>query len=260
MITPKVVLLCGGLGTRLREETEYRPKPMVEVGGRPIIWHLMKIHAQQGFSEFVLALGYKGNAFREYFLNYEAMNSDFTVTLGPRTNVHLHDAHGETGYRVTLAETGAETMTGGRIRRCARYLDGTFLATYGDGLADIDLRKLWQFHRSHGKLATVTVARPRSRFGLIEIDERGQVQRFTEKPVMDNWVNIGFFVFEPKVLEYLGGGDSCILEREPLERLAAEGQLCAYQHDGFFFAMDTYREYKELNEIWASGQAPWKIW
>jgi glucose-1-phosphate cytidylyltransferase len=255
----KVVLLCGGLGTRLREETEYRPKPMVEVGGRPILWHLMKIYAQQGFDEFVLALGYRGNVIREYFLNYEAMNSDFTVTLGQQA-ITLHDAHLESGYKVTLAETGAETMTGGRIKRVKRHLgDTTFMATYGDGLADIDLRALLAFHKAHGKLATVTVVKPRSRYGIIEVSDEAAVQSFAEKPVMDDWVNMGFFVFEPQVLDYLEG-DGTILEREPLERLAADGQLNAYRHEGFFFAMDTYREYKELNDIWATGKAPWKNW
>jgi glucose-1-phosphate cytidylyltransferase len=258
-MSPKVVLLCGGLGTRLREETEYRPKPMVEVGGRPILWHLMKVYAQQGFNDFVLALGYRGNVIREYFLNYEAMNSDFTVTLGQQA-VNLHDAHGEAGYQVTLAETGPETMTGGRIKRVGRHLGGrTFMATYGDGLADIDLQKLLAFHRAHGKLATVTVVKPRSRFGIIEVSDDARVLSFAEKPVMDSWVNMGFFVFEPEVLEYLDG-DACVLEREPLERLAADGQLNAYRHEGFFFAMDTYREYKELNDIWSSGHAPWKNW
>lgn len=257
----KVAILCGGLGTRLREETEFRPKPMVEVGQRPILWHIMKTYSHFGFREFVLCLGYRGNVIRDYFLNYEAMNTDFTVCLGERHQISFHEPHKEQDFCVTLVDTGLETMTGGRIKRVTRYLDeDAFMVTYGDGLADVDLRGLLDFHKSHGKLATVTAVRPISRFGLIDVDEkREQVVRFTEKPVIDGWISAGFFVFNRRVLEYLTG-DDCVLEREPLERLALDGQLMAYRHEGFFFAMDTYREYKALNEMWASGKAPWKVW
>lgn len=256
----KVVILCGGLGTRLREETEYRPKPMVDVGGRPILWHIMKTYAHYKFTDFVLALGYRGTFIKEYFLNYEAMNNDFTIGLGPKEGMEFHDAHTEVGYKVTLSDTGADTMTGGRIKRLSRYVQNeTFMATYGDGLMDIDLGKLMAFHRSHGKLATVTVVRPRSRFGIIDVSPENAVQSFAEKPVVGDWVNAGYFIFEPQVLDYIDN-DATILEREPLERLAREGQLMAYRHDGFFYAMDTYREYKELNELWSTGQAPWKVW
>ena len=256
----KVVVLCGGLGTRLREETEFRPKPMVEIGGRPILWHIMKLYAHSGFREFVLCLGYRGNMIKEYFLNYEAMNNDFTICLGRHSQIQYHDVHTEQGFQVTLADTGLSTMTGGRLKRVRKYVNGsTFMMTYGDGLADIDLHRLVEFHKSHGKLATVTTVTPTSRFGIVEISGSGQVEKFIEKPRTDGSASAGFFVFEPGIFDYLGG-DDCVLEREPLERLAAEGELMAYRHSGFFFAMDTYREYEQLNQLWAKKQAPWKVW
>jgi glucose-1-phosphate cytidylyltransferase len=255
-----MVILCGGLGTRLREETEFRPKPMVEIGGRPILWHIMKLCAHSGFREFVLCLGYRGNMIKEYFLNYQAMNSDFTVDLRcPQEIVH-HGTHQEQDFRVTLADTGLDTMTGGRVKRIERYIEGDeFMVTYGDGLADLDLGRLLAFHRAHGKLATVTTVHPLSRFGLLELSGE-RVASFVEKPQVNGWASAGFFVFHRRVFDYLAGGDACVLEREPLERLAAEGQLMAYRHEGFFFAMDTYREYLHLNELWACGEAPWMVW
>ena len=230
----KVVILCGGQGTRLREETEFRPKPMVEIGGRPVLWHIMKLYAWHGFHDFLLCLGYRGNIIREYFLNYQAMNRDFTINLG-RREIQYHDNHREEDFSVTLAETGEDTMTGGRLKRVARYLndDDLFLLTYGDGLSDVDLNKLVGFHRAHGKLATVTVVRPVSRFGVVHVAADGHVDAFAEKPQSEGWINSGFFVFDRRVLDYLGG-DDCILEREPLERLAKENQLVAFHHDGFF--------------------------
>jgi glucose-1-phosphate cytidylyltransferase len=255
----KVVILCGGLGTRLREETEFRPKPLVDVGGRPILWHIMKWYGHQGFKEFILCLGYKGNMIKEYFLNYEAMNNDFTIGLGKASEIRFNGHHQEQDYQVTLADTGQDTMTGGRLARVSQYLPGgTFMLTYGDGLADVDLRKLVAFHRSHGKLATVTTFRPVSRFGILDINKQNQVLNFIEKPKSDAWASAGFFVFEPAVFNYLGG-QGCTLEKEPLERLAAEGQLMAYHHEGFFQAMDTYREYQFLNDLWQSGEAPWAV-
>ena len=234
----KAIILCGGQGTRLREETEFRPKPMVEVG----------------------RLGYRSQFIKEYFLNYEAMNNDFTIGLGSRKEVEYHGQHEESDFRVTLADTGQETMTGGRIQRVRQYVDDqTFLVTYGDGLSDVDITKLLAFHKSHGKLATVTTVRYVSRFGLLEVDADRQVTAFAEKPKLDTWVNAGYFVFERGVFDYLEG-DECILERRPFERLAAASQLMAYRHDGFFFAMDTYRDYQQLNQLWDSGEAPWKIW
>jgi glucose-1-phosphate cytidylyltransferase len=257
----KVILLCGGQGTRLREETEYRPKPMVEIGGRPIVWHIMKSYAHYGHAHFVLCLGYKGNQIKDYFLNYEAMNSDITLTLGQLRAVAYHDQHHEQEFNVTLADTGQDTMTGGRLLRVQRFIkDDHFMLTYGDGLANVDIDKLLDFHYGHGKKATLTTVRPTSRYGVIGLDRRGAVAQFNEKPVLDSWINAGFFVFHRSVLEYLDGGDECVLERKPLERLAADGQLMAYRHEGFFYAMDTYREYQHLNELWNSGAAPWKVW
>lgn len=253
----KVVILCGGQGTRLREETEFRPKPMVEVGGRPILWHIMKLYAAYGFREFVLCLGYRGNMIREYFLNYHAMNRDFTINLG-RQAIEYHGNHNEEDFSVTLAETGENTMTGGRLKRVSRYLqDDLFLLTYGDGIADVDISKLVEFHRAHGKLATVTVVRPVSRFGVVHLGDRNCVEAFAEKPQSEGWISAGFFVCNRRVLDYLSG-DDCTLEREPLERLARQGELVAFEHEGFFQAMDTYREYRLLNDLWDSGKAPWR--
>lgn len=256
----KVVVLCGGLGTRLREETEYRPKPMVEIGGHPILWHIMKLYAYRGFTDFVLCLGYRGNMIKEYFLNYEAMNNDFTICLGQKSEIQYNALHQEQGFRVTLADTGLATMTGGRLQRIEKYIDSDiFMLTYGDGLADLDLRKLLDFHYHHGKLATVTAVLPPSRYGVLQINNSGQVDKFLEKPRTESFASAGFFVFSRGIFDYLGG-DDCVLENEPLERLAADGQLMAYQHEGFFYAMDTYREYQLLNELWANNRAPWRVW
>jgi glucose-1-phosphate cytidylyltransferase len=258
----KVVILCGGQGTRLREETEYRPKPLVPVGEKPIVWHIMKLFSHAGLRDFVLCLGYRGNMIKEYFLNYEAMNNDFTICLGKQHAIEYHDAHDEQDFHVCLADTGQETMTGGRLKRVARYVDtDTFMLTYGDGVADVDIPALLAFHHAHGKLATVTTVRPPSRFGVLDLEDDGRVLRFAEKPQLQGWASAGFFVFSRKVFDYLADeGDDCILERRPLERLAADGQLMAFRHEGFFFAMDTFREYQYLNELWARGEAPWKIW
>lgn len=256
----KVVILCGGLGTRLREETEFRPKPMVEIGGRPILWHIMKLYAHHGFRDFVLCLGYRGQTIKEYFLNYEAMNNDFTMCLGQRSQIHFHDHHKEEGFRVTLADTGVNSMTGGRIRRVERYIDDDlFLLTYGDGVSNVDIRDVVEFHKSHGKIATVTTVSPVSRFGMLDLSENSSVERFTEKPKTDGWMSAGFFVLDRRVFDYLDN-DQCIFERGPMERLATDGQLMAYRHDGFFYAMDTYREYQHLNELWNAGTAPWVVW
>lgn len=256
----KVVILCGGLGTRLREETEFRPKPMVEVGGKPILWHIMKLYAHYGLRDFVLCLGYRGSTIKEYFLNYEAMNNDFSICLGQSSQIRYHGNHAEQGFNVTLAETGLESMTGGRIRRIQKYIpDDTFLLTYGDGVSDVDIGRLLEYHRNHGKIATVTTVMPISRFGMVELADGNRVVKFTEKPKSDGWMNAGFFVFNRKFFDYLDG-DDCILEREPMERLAADKELMAYRHEGFFYAMDTYREYQHLNELWNRNTAPWKVW
>lgn len=254
----KAVLLAGGLGTRLREETEFRPKPMVEVGGKPILWHIMKTFANYGVVDFVVCIGYKGDVIRDYFLAYEARNNDFTITLGASHEIEFHDQHLESDWRVTVADTGEATQTGGRVKRVERYLNGRFMVTYGDGLADIDIGRLLAFHESHGRLATVTIVQPLSRFGVLDVDGVGRVNQFREKPQVDGWVNAGFFVFEPEVLTYLCS-DEDILEQAPLEALAADGQLMAFRHEGFWQPMDTYREAKLLNDLWAIG-APWKVW
>lgn len=256
----KTVILCGGQGTRLREETEFRPKPLVEVGSRPILWHIMKHYQHFGFADFVLCLGYRGGMIKDYFLNYEAHANDFSIRLGARHEVEYHSAHDEGDFRVTCAETGLETMTGGRLKRIARYLGSEpFFLTYGDGLSDVDIRRTLDFHRAHGKLATVTIVRAPSRFGTVSVEANGAVSRFVEKPLQDSWVSAGFFVLESQVLDLIAD-DGTTFEREPLETLAREGQLMAYRHDGVFLAIDTYREYLLANEAWKSGAAPWKVW
>jgi glucose-1-phosphate cytidylyltransferase len=245
----------------LREETEFRPKPLVEIGGRPILWHIMKVFGEQGLRDFVLCLGYKGNLIKEYFLNYEAMNNDVEVRLGSRASLTFLGEHEEQDYAVKLVDTGASAQTGARVKRVERFLEGPrFMVTYGDGLANVDIAKLHAFHEAHGKLATVTTVRVPGRFGVIEADAAGRVMRFREKPAGDAWISAGFFVFERAVLDYLERDDDCILERGPLERLAADGQLMTYRHEGEFFPMDTYRDHQALNELWNAGNAPWKIW
>ena len=254
----KVVLLAGGLGTRLREETEYRPKPMVEIGGKPIIWHIMRNFAHFGCSEFVIATGYRGEVIVDYFLNFRGRSQDFTVSLGSgEVDYHLDDVS-DTDWTVTVTDTGKDTMTGGRVKRAARYTEGRFMVTYGDGLADVNIDQLLAFHESHGRLATVTTTRPSTRFGVLDLGPEGVVERFREKPQADGHVNAGFFVFEPEVLDYLD--HECVLEREPLERLAADRQLMAYEHTGFWQPMDTFREFQMLNEMWDAGDAPWRLW
>jgi len=255
----RAVILAGGMGTRLREETEFRPKPMVEVGGRPILWHIMKNLAQQGLNDFVVCLGYKGDQIRDFFLNYESRINDVTVQLGKNGTSIIHGRSLEEDWRITLADTGLETMTGGRLSAVQDHLKGDrFLCTYGDGLADVNLDSLLSFHSSHGKLATVTAVRPITRFGALEIEDDDSVVNFSEKPRAEKWINGGFFIFEPAIFEYLK--KNSILEREPLERIASEGQLKAFKHEGFWQPMDTYREMQELNSLWDAKAAPWKNW
>ncbi len=255
----KAVILAGGLGTRLAEETSLRPKPMVEIGGRPILWHIMNTYAHHDVNEFVLALGYMGEVVKEYFLNFYAKSNDITVELSSgKTTVHEGSLP---NWIIHLADTGAQTQTGGRVKRLERWLkhDQTFMLTYGDGVADVDITALLAFHRSHGKLATMTAVRPPSRFG--EVDLSGDaIRHFNEKPQTgEGWINGGFFVLEREVLKYIDG-DETYWERDPLERLASEGQLMAYRHPGFWQPMDTLREKRLLEELWQSGQAPWKVW
>jgi glucose-1-phosphate cytidylyltransferase len=254
----KTLILAGGLGTRLAEETESRPKPMVEIGGPPIIWHIMKIYATYGFTEFVVALGYKGEMIKDYFLNYHHVSSDFSINLR-NGGVELHDGQRE-DWLVHLVDTGYATQTGGRMKRVERWLaDGTFLMTYGDGVSDIDIARLVEFHRAHGKLATISAVRPPARFGGIAF-EGDHVKQFEEKPqIGEGWINGGFFVLEPQVLDYIEGDES-IWEREPLERLAEDGQLVAHRHEGFWQCMDTLRDVKVLEDHWESGDVPWRVW
>lgn len=255
----KAVILCGGLGTRMREETEFRPKPMVEVGGRPVLWHIMKIYAHYGIDDFVLCTGYKGEMIKEYFLNYEARNNDFTIQLGSKNEIEFHNKHDESHWKVTVADTGANTMTAGRLKRVQQYVgDEAFCVTYGDGVADVKIDALLKQHKDSGKLATVTSVQIPSRFGLMEADENNNVTQFAEKATTDGWVNGGFFVFEPKVFDYME--QDVMLEQDPMLNLTKDGQLNAYQHHGFWQPMDTFRESTMLNEMWDSGNAPWKVW
>lgn len=255
----KAVLLAGGLGTRMREETEFRPKPMVEVGGRPVLWHIMKVLGQQGIRDFVICAGYKSEYIKNYFYNYGASNLDFTIRLGDQSSTVFHGSHEEFDWTVTVADTGESTMTGGRIKMIQKYVgDESFLATYGDGIADIDLRALLEFHNSHGKTATLTVTQPTNRFGVVELDSSGMVSSFREKPKVHDWINMGYFIFEPEVFAALE--HDSVLEEGPLRQLASEGSIGAYQHTGFWQPMDTYREALLLNSLWDSGSAPWKNW
>jgi glucose-1-phosphate cytidylyltransferase len=255
----KVVILAGGLGTRLSEETVLKPKPMVEVGGKPILWHIMKIYSHHGFNDFVICLGFKGYVIKEYFSNYFLHMSDVTFDMSTNT-MEVHQKKAEP-WRVTLVDTGQNTMTGGRIKRVAPYLGNElFMMTYGDGVANVDIAKLVAFHQSHGCLATVTSTQPSGRFGALCFGEGDQVISFQEKPAGDgNWINGGFFVLDPKVLDYISG-DATLFEKEPMEGLAGNGQLMAYKHDGFWQPMDTLRDKNHLEELWGTGKAPWKLW
>jgi glucose-1-phosphate cytidylyltransferase len=254
----KVVILCGGMGTRLREETEYKPKPMVEIGGKPILWHIMKGYAARGFKEFVLCLGYRQQVIREYFLHYQSMNKDFTVHLSKHEEITYHSNHDE-DWTVTLADTGDKTPKGTRIKMVEKYIDGDeFMITYGDGVCDVDAAKLLEFHRSHGKIATFTGVHPISRFATVETDAKGGIVDWNEKKSLEGYINAGFFVASKNLFKYLD--DDCELEEMPMKALAREGQLRMYQHNGFWQCMDTYRDATLLNELWASGKAPWKVW
>lgn len=254
----KVVLLAGGLGTRMREETEFRPKPMVQIGGKPILWHIMKIFASFGHTDFIVCAGYQGEMIRDYFYNFASKNLDFTVRLGDKDSAVFHGSHEEFNWTVTVADTGQETPTGGRINRIRKYVEGeTFLCTYGDGLAPVDIDALLQAHEKSGNLATMTVTKPDSRFGVVHVDH-GQVTSFSEKPQTESLINIGFFAFAPEIFEYLS--DSVFLEQEPLKSLTKAKVLGSYEHGGFWQPMDTYREYQGFNNMWDAGAPPWKIW
>jgi len=255
----KAVILAGGLGSRLSEETDLRPKPMVEIGGKPILWHIMKIYSHYGLNDFIICLGYKGYVIKEYFVNYFLHQSDVTIDLKKNT-MEVHDCKAEP-WKITLIDTGLNTMTGGRIRRVREYIDtDTFMLTYGDGVADINIHALLEFHKKHGKRATITSVQPSGRFGALQLDDNNNVISFLEKPKGDGaFINGGFFVLEPQVIDYIKG-DETLWEKEPLEKLAQESQLVAYRHDGFWKPMDTLRDKKELEDLWNSGKADWKVW
>jgi glucose-1-phosphate cytidylyltransferase len=255
----KAVILAGGLGTRLSEETTLKPKPMVEIGGRPILWHIMKIYSHYGINDFVVCLGYKGYIIKEYFSNYFLHNSDVTFDFTSSSNMVVHNAKAEP-WKVTLIDTGDQSMTGGRLKRVGEYLDNdTFCFTYGDGVADVDIGKLVAFHAENGRKATLTAVQPPGRFGALSLDD-GQVTAFQEKPVGDgSWINGGFFVLEPDVLDLIDD-DLTTWENEPLKALAAAGELSAYKHSGFWQPMDTLRDRSKLEEMWAKANAPWKTW
>ena len=255
----KVVILAGGLGSRLSEETDVKPKPMVEIGGMPILWHIMKIYSQYGYNDFVICLGYKGYAIKEWFANYFLHNSDITIDVR-NNNIEIHDNVTEP-WKVTLVETGLHTQTGGRIKRIQKYIGNEpFMLTYGDGVANINLDDLVKFHRQNKKLCTVTAVQPSGRFGALNFGRENDVISFTEKPKGDGaWINGGFFVCEPEVFDYVAS-DSVIWEREPMEKIAADGQMIAYKHIGFWRPMDTLRDKQELENDWLSGKAQWKVW
>lgn len=255
----KVVILCGGMGTRLREETEVKPKPMVEIGGMPILWHIMKTYAHYGFKDFILCLGYRGEVIKEYFYHYEIMANDFTIELGSR-KIDIHPRHSEDGWKIALVDTGLNTMTGARVKRIEKFIDGDiFMLTYGDGLTDLNILELLKFHKGHGKIGTVTGVSPPSRYGELLFQE-DRVVSFSEKPkAQNNSINGGYFIFERKFFNYLKDDDNCILEKEPMERLAADGELKIFHHKGFWQCMDTYRDYKYLCGLMENGNPPWKI-
>jgi glucose-1-phosphate cytidylyltransferase len=255
----KVVILAGGLGTRISEETVVRPKPMVEIGGHPILWHIMKIYSTHGFNDFIVCLGYKGEVIKEYFANYCLRHSDVVFDLA-NNRMEIQPTRGEP-WRVTCVDTGEASMTGGRVKRVRHLLDDTFCLTYGDGVADVDMPALVKFHKSHGHLATVTVVQPSGRFGAIQLGEGSSVvQGFREKPKGDGaWVNGGFFVLEPKVIDYIDD-DLTTWELEPMERLSSEGELMAWRHEGFWQSMDSLRDKQVLQQLWDSGSPPWRLW
>jgi len=256
----KVVILCGGLGTRLREETEFRPKPMVPIGSRPILWHIMKFYAQYGFKEFILCLGYKGDVIKEYFYNYQRHSSDVTLRLGPAPEIKYHTQHPEEDWQVTLIDTGQATMTGGRVLRALAHIpDDEFLLTYGDGVSNVNIPELIKCHRTNGGLATLTAVKPSGRFGELSITDDA-VTSFREKPESESgYINGGFFVVNKKIGDYLTD-DKTIFELDALPKVADAGKLNAYRHDGFWQCMDTQREVEILNKLWNDNQAPWKVW
>ena len=254
-----VVILAGGLGTRLREETEFKPKPMVEIGDRPILWHIMKYFSSYGIKDFIICLGYRGDVIRDYFLSYQTRNINLSLRLGQEPKTNFLDKHDENDWKVTLIETGKMSSTGSRLKQVQDFIgDRTFMCTYGDGLSSVNLEELVLFHRSHSGIATLSAVHPTSRFGVVDLRDDGKIQEFLEKPIVDDWVNGGYFVLEPSIFDFIT--DDGPFEETPLKSLAKSNNLFAYRHDGFWQPMDTYREYLELNARWTSNDAPWRRW
>lgn len=258
----KVIILCGGVGTRLKEETEFKPKPMVYIGNKPIIWHIMKIYSHFGFNEFILALGYKAEYIKEFFLNQKAFTNDFTLETDSFETVYHLNNHQQANdeFKITFVDTGADTKVGQRILLCKKYIpaeDKHFMITYGDGVADVNIAKLLEFHKKHGKIGTITGVHPRSKFGLVQTNRQGIIKKFVEKPVLNDWTNGGFMIFNKKVFDYIKPDE---MEHPTLKRLVKKEQLSLFKHDGFWFAVDTYKELEDLNKIWNEGNPPWKIW
>jgi len=257
----KTIILCGGVGTRLKEETEFKPKPMIYIGNKPIIWHIMKIYAAHGFNEFILALGYKADYIKDFFLNQKAFTSDFTLdTRSHKTKFFLEDRAEVDHFKITFVDTGLETLPGERILRCQKYIperDKYFMVTYGDGVSNIDITALIKFHKKQKTIGTITGIHPKFKFGVVKVGKKNLISQFSEKPIMEDWVNGGFMIFDKRFFQYQKPGE---LEHEALKRLSKINQLSIYKHTGFWFAVDTHKEYEELNKIWASGEAPWKVW
>ena len=254
-----VIILCGGAGTRMKEETEFRPKPLIEVGGMPIIWHIMKIYFHHGFNHFILPLGYKGNVIKDYFMNYEWMSNDFTLNLHSRDR-HFHYKRKLEDWNITFVDTGLQTNTGGRLKKSERFIrEDEFMLTYGDGVGDVDIRALLAFHRSKGVIATLTAVHPMSSYGVLDVEDSGFLKGFKEKPRLDGLINAGFFVFNRRIFEYLD--EDTVLEQEPMARLAADHQLAVFHHRGFWKSMDTYKDQQLLNQLWHEKNSPqWKVW
>ena len=257
----KTIILCGGSGTRLKEETEFKPKPMVFVGNKPILWHIMKIYAQAGCNDFILALGYKSDYIKDFFLNQKAFTSDFTLeTKDHKTTYYLDNRKEIDNFTITFVDTGIETQPGERILRCKDYIpedDKYFMVTYGDGVTDVNVQEIINFHKKQKTIGTIMGVNHRSKFGVLRIDKDNRIKQFDEKPVMDVWVNGGYMVFDKRVFDYINPGE---IEHEALKRLAAKGELSVYKHNGFWYCMDTYKEVEDLNKLWLSNEAPWKIW
>ena len=257
----KVIILCGGTGTRLKEETEYKPKPMVYVGNQPVLWHIMKIYASYGYNEFILALGYKADYIKDYFLNQKAFTSDFTLeTRHHKTKFFLDDRQEIDNFKITFVDTGIDTLPGERIKRCQKYIpekDKYFMVTYGDGVTDLNIDSLVKFHKKQKTIGTITLVHPRSKFGLVKVNDKNLVENFIEKPVLSDWVNGGYMVFDKRVFNYFKNGEK---EHPAMVRMAKEKKLVANKHDGFWFCMDTYKEVEDLNKMWKSGKALWRVW